>query len=786
MSGIFDDVGGRLLKRKAPLSEEQILELVHVAYRGVLGREPDAEGAAHWSEFLRRGGSYDKLLQRFVLSPESRRRLDDSRERVREEMEAAARGLGTSSCSLKMAVLGNCQMGHLSRSIQALTGAAMPTRKWINFEMLADWESGKADLAPLFEQHDKVFLQPWIWTPALSSRYERFRDKVVLYPSIGFMAYHPDLVPLVVRKTGAAFEGGPTARCQSSLAYVGWKAGLSVDDTVALFRGETFRRLGFFEFWPSSVAALLEEGRAAGLPLEEMLQQWVKRGCFMHCHVHPKLFAVADIARTLLQRLGIATLPMDPMQFAHDYLANGVVWPVYPEIGEALGIPGSYMFKMAAPTYLPDWRVQVVGLRDLVERSFEAYAEYGSDGLSCQRLEQLPSYRELFAELQNRKARTVIAIQEPAAAKVAVPALSRARSSHPYQGLPAERFWRRAFEGVAAEQVDPVVQTKFQIDSRTRVATAGSCFAQRIAERLDQRGFNFLRTEDAPPQLSAAEAARRNYGAFSARFGFIYTARQLLQLFDRAYGELVPLDGAWKMDSGRCVDPFRPQIEPEGFDSVEALQAARVEHLSAVRRMFESLEVMVFTLGLTEAWRSRGDGAVFPLAPGVAAGTMDFSRYEFVNFSAAETAADLQAFFGKLLRINPRARLILTVSPVPLAATYAERHVLVSSAYSKAALRVAAEETAQRHPQCDYFPSYEIVTGAFNRGSYFAEDLRSVTPAGVDHIMRVFFGRYAGVAAAPARAATAAAASIDQLLLAEARKNLSMLCDEELLVAAVR
>jgi hypothetical protein len=51
--------------------------------------------------------------------------------------------------------------------------------------------------------------------------------------------------------------------------------------------------------------------------------------------------------------------------------------------------------------------------------------------------------------------------------------------------------------------------------------------------------------------------------------------------------------------------------------------------------MFETLDVLVFTFGLTESWRNRADGAIFPLAPGVAGGEFHGDRYEFVNFSAA-------------------------------------------------------------------------------------------------------------------------------------------------------
>ena len=43
--------------------------------------------------------------------------------------------------------------------------------------------------------------------------------------------------------------------------------------------------------------------------------------------------------------------------------------------------------------------------------------------------------------------------------------------------------------------------------------------------------------------------------------------------------------------------------------------------------------------------------------------------------------------------MNPKARLVLTVSPVPLAATASGSHVLPATIYSKSVLRAAAQES---------------------------------------------------------------------------------------------
>ena len=111
---------------------------------------------------------------------------------------------------------------------------------------------------------------------------------------------------------------------------------------------------------------------------------------------------------------------------------------------------------------------------------------------------------------------------------------------------------------------------------------------------------------------------------------------------------------------------------------------------------------------------------------------------EFVNFSAGEVRRDLSTLIDRVAVINPACRVILTVSPVPLIATYEKRHVLVSTAASKAALRTAADDGRADAPHVSYFPSYEIITSPHSGGRYFEDDLREVKAVGVNHVMRVF------------------------------------------------
>ena len=352
--------------------------------------------------------------------------------------------------------------------------------------------------------------------------------------------------------------------------------------------------------------------------------------------------------------------------------------------------------------------------------------------------------------------------------------------SNPYKNIDDYSFWSRAMTTPAPAHVDPVVRAS-HIGFDDKVATMGSCFAQHLARHIQRSGLNYYVAESAPDGMNDALARERNYGVFSARYGNVYTVRQAVQLFDRAFGGFEPVDDVWQRGE-RFVDAFRPQIEPEGWESAAAVRLAARTHLNDVRDVFARCDWFVFTLGLTEAWRSKSDGAVYPMAPGVAGGAFDAERYEFINFTAQQVTDDLVELIQRIRVVNPGVRILLTVSPVPLIATYEKRHVWVSTTYSKAALRVAADEAERRFEEVIYFPSYEIITSPAAGGKYYADDLRQVTDLGVKHVMRLFGKHFLPVGSENQVGSTPAVVSTSYLPLDEA----GVVCDEEVIETALR
>jgi hypothetical protein len=646
---------------------------------------------------------------------------------------------------VKIFVVGSCQALPLARCLAAMNPSFVVER----YPLFSDLSGVAGEDDIVFRQRDSRTL-----TGATRRRNE------FLYPRIWFKAFHPDA-------TAAFGPWGtvlpPMGEDHSSLVVYGWTRGMSAAETARLFCEPVFERLGFFDCWQPAKRALLEECNVVGLPFEAAFARLERSGCFMRLTSHPALIMMAEIARALVRLAGLPTVLDTPENYLDDPFVRHAIWPVYPEIADRLGLAGSYVFKPYDPaTDVP----ALFGLDEFIARSYETYAAMSPGQLLCGRVAE-PAYLDLERVIAGERRRGTNG--EPP-----VPALARAPGTSPYADLPSSQFWRRAVERVPEGAVDPVGTPPFRIARSTRIATVGSCFAQHMSSALSNLGYTYFVAEPAPPDVPPAEARRAGYGVFSTRSGNVYTPRQLLQLFDRAYGTFVPSDRAWLRADGRYADPFRPEIEPHGFASIAELEDSRDAHFAAVRTMFERLDVLVFTMGLTEAWRSAIDGAVFPLAPGVSAGCMDASRYEFVNFTVAELREDVSALVARLARVNAAARVIVTVSPQPPIATYEPRHVVVSAAYTKAALRAAADEVERAHEAVWYFPAYELIVGSHTGGAYFERDRRTVTPAGVAHVMQTFL-THCAADEEPARGER------DALVQQQYREQLDVVCDEEMI-----
>jgi hypothetical protein len=400
---------------------------------------------------------------------------------------------------------------------------------------------------------------------------------------------------------------------------------------------------------------------------------------------------------------------------------------------------GNYKGAVFPLIEMPKHCLSEKGEHYFVEHVYKIYADSIDRLIMGELLPFDPACEINFSKLEAFAAGTSISVTE------AETALSKLRPQdiNPYKNLPDRQFWKKAVAERYPLAIDQLYDGKFEITRQHRVATCGSCFAQHIGRRMRTRGFNYLDVENAPQTLPVSQHIANGYGIYSARYGNVYTSRQLLQLARRALGEFV-LDEVWALPANdkeeiRYVDPFRPNLHPGGFETPEQVLEEQRSHLAKVRELLTSMEVFIFTMGLTECWYNKQTGAAYPIAPGVTAGEFDPAIHAFKNLSYEEIMADMREFIELVKSINPACKMLLTVSPVPLTATAENTHVLVATMRSKSILRAVTSSLYEQYDFVDYFPSYEIIMSHPFRGMFFQNNLRTIHEQGVDFVMSHFF-----------------------------------------------
>jgi hypothetical protein len=307
---------------------------------------------------------------------------------------------------------------------------------------------------------------------------------------------------------------------------------------------------------------------------------------------------------------------------------------------------------------------------------------------------------------------------------------------------PSAVFWpdpTEAGNGRSLYTELPVAKRTPIIDRNSKIVSAGSCFATEIAHYLMDNGYNYLVTEGNGSREESYEVlGMEGRPNASAAWGIIFNTPSFRQLVEKAFGQRELPHIVWSQPhkgENLFFDPFRENV---AFRSLADYEANYPQHIAAARRAFEEMDVFIITLGLNEVWSFAADGSVFSRSPWKAAPSLIRARILTVE----ENVNDLLQMAEILRRFNPEVKIICTVSPVPLHATFRadEHHIVAANTHSKAVLRVAAEEFVRRCPEIYYFPSYEIVT--VSTESPWAPDQRHVSREAVAKVMSTFAEMY--------------------------------------------
>ena len=282
----------------------------------------------------------------------------------------------------------------------------------------------------------------------------------------------------------------------------------------------------------------------------------------------------------------------------------------------------------------------------------------------------------------------------------------------------------------------PAINPTFKIDKDWNVFAIGSCFARGVERALLDGGFNVV---SAATEFNGFERATE--GVQQLGFTNKYTTHSILNEIKWALvpGESCPEDSVVDITSEESIDPhINPTLK---FVKREETLKRRAL-ISEVQGRITTCQLVVLTLGLVECWKDNQAGVFLNMTPTKAMLDKCPGRYSLHVIGYEENKANLDEVYQILMEYgHPDLHIIVTVSPVPLLATFTGRDVVVANSFSKSVLRTVAEEWAVTKENVNYFPSYEIVNNT-HRDVAWENDLRHVKVEVVKSIMSQLVENY--------------------------------------------
>lgn len=242
------------------------------------------------------------------------------------------------------------------------------------------------------------------------------------------------------------------------------------------------------------------------------------------------------------------------------------------------------------------------------------------------------------------------------------------------------------------------------------VTSFGSCFAKHITNYLKNEGYN----------IGAQELPRESSYVLKCGEGMVNTFA-IRQQFEWAYEGKEFSQNLW-------------------HDSQGAVQDYVTTVRETTKKIFAKTDVFIITLGLSEVWHDKKSGNVFWRA--IPRSKFDAQRHGFKVTTVHENRDNLERIYDIIRRHRPTASIILTLSPVPLVATFRKHSCITANSASKAILRAAVDEFIRSNDEkrLFYFPSYEMVNHYFK--DPYQEDNRHIRLNVVNNIMDIFSKYY--------------------------------------------
>ena len=242
------------------------------------------------------------------------------------------------------------------------------------------------------------------------------------------------------------------------------------------------------------------------------------------------------------------------------------------------------------------------------------------------------------------------------------------------------------------------------IDYHSNLILLGSCFAENIGDKLSYYKF---RSSVNP-------------------FGILFHAKAIETFLFMAtqQEEYAEEDIFFYNEQWHSFDAHSSLSSP---DKLELLFNLNNGLINAYQRLKSATHIII-TLGTSWVYRLKQLDMIVANCHKVPQKEFDKSL-----LSVDDNLKSLQTSVALLKSVNPKVKIIFTVSPV--------RHIKdgsVENTVSKSNLLIAVYNITKSHEDLDYFPSYEIMMDELRDYRFYKEDMIHPTSLAVDYIWQKF------------------------------------------------
>ena len=242
-------------------------------------------------------------------------------------------------------MLGNCQVGGIADSLELLSNGSSVEGVVVSNDpkvLQSELSQYFQDIKNVVMIHDSV--KAIISANTALAKFDLPEN--IYIPSVSFAAFHPDIQYAFVN--GAVVKNGLDSDWNSRIMLWAYRNRLSQMETEHLFRDEVFQALGYFDEWDKSSVTLRKSFDECGFDYGRWMRSVQRTGVFMYGINHPMQIGMSQLAIQIAEKVfpNSHVVVEDLHTFTTDYLSH-IVWPVYPEIGDHLGVEGSYHWRVA-------------------------------------------------------------------------------------------------------------------------------------------------------------------------------------------------------------------------------------------------------------------------------------------------------------------------------------------------------------------------------------------------------------------------------------------------------